>query len=122
MDLLKDIAPWFIGFWFITIPFSIWIIYFVITEILDLIFNTEQINEMLKHSDNLDIDTMKAEYEHQKARQSNLSVHNLKEVKRQVEFSKLQSIRDRWRYYSTSLDKEKIVTAKILSDIFRIDK
>ena len=77
---------------------------------------------MLKNSDNLDIDPMKTEFEHQKVRQSNLSPANLEEVKRQVEFSKLQSTRDRWGYSSTSLDKEKIATAKNLSDIFRIDK
>ena len=77
---------------------------------------------MLKHSDKLDIDPMKTEFEHQKIRQSNLSSANLEEVKRQVEFSKLQSTRDRWRYSSSSLDKEKIATAKNLSDIFRIDK
>ena len=76
---------------------------------------------MLKHSDNLDIDRMKVEFEHQKARQSNLDSANLEEVKRQVEFLKLQSTRDRWVSTSTSLDKEKIVTAKNLSDIFRID-
>jgi len=122
MDFLEDIAPWFFGFWFITIPLSIWVIYAVVTELLDLVFNTGRINEMLKHSDNLDIDPMKTEFEHQKVRQSNLSPANLEEVKRQVEFSKLQSTRDRWGYSSTSLDKEKIVTAKNLSDIFRIDK
>jgi hypothetical protein len=122
MDFLEDIAPWFFGLWFITIPLFIGIIYTVVTELLDLIFNTGRINEMLKHSDNLDIDSMKAEFEHQKVRQSNLSSANLEEVKRQVEFSKLQSTRGRWRYPSPSLDKEKIVTAKNLSDIFRIDK
>lgn len=122
MDFLEDIAPWFFGLWFITIPLSIWIIYTVVTELLDLIFNTGRINEMLKHSDKLDIDPMKTEFEHQKIRQSNLSSANLEEVKRQVEFSKLQSTRDRWRYSSSSLDKEKIATAKNLSDIFRIDK
>lgn len=121
MDFLKDIAPWFFGLWFVTIPLSIWIIYIVVTELLDLIFNTGRINEMLKHSDNLDIDPMKVEFEHQKVRQSNLSSANLEQVKRQVEFLKLQSTRDRWVSTSTSLDKEKIVTAKNLSDIFRID-
>jgi hypothetical protein len=122
MEFLKDIVPWFLAAWFITIPLTLWIIYTVVTELLDLIFNTGRINEQLKGSDNFDIEPLKKEFEQQKLRQFNLSFSNLQEVKRQVDFTKLHSKRDGWVNSLSSQDKEKIAKAKMLSDIFSIQK
>lgn len=121
MDSFKDTVTWFLFFWYITIPLSVWIIYTVIVELLDLVLNNGKINEMLKHSDNLDIRPLMKDHEIQKRKQLKLNSSNLKEVKRQVEFSKLKTTQNRWKYSSFNLDNEKIITAKNLSDMFKID-
>ena len=119
MDFFEDIAPWFWGLWFITIPLSIYIVYTIITELLDLIFNTGKINELLKHSDNLNFEPWEEQYKYDKTKQSKLSSSNLKELERQMNYSRLQTKKSNWRYYRKSQERDKIITAKNLSDIFR---
>ncbi len=119
MSTLEHILLWYLGLWFITLPLTILFIVHVVPEMLDIIFNTGRINKMLKYSDNLDIESMKTEYNFQRNRRLILNSSNLEEVKRQVEFSKLSSKGEGPR---NSIDEEnKIKTAKYLSDIFRTD-
>lgn len=122
MYSLEDLAVLYFNLGIITIPLTIWIVYTTVTELLDLIFNNGRINEMLKHSDNLKIDPMEKEFEIQKEKRSSLNISNLNDVKRQMEFSKLQLDKDKMRYSLKLQERENIVKAKALSDIFKIDK
>lgn len=130
MDFFEDVITWLVRFWYATLPLSLFIIYIIIcsiyiiiTELLDLIFNTRRINKMLKYSDNLNITSLEREFEFHKASQLSLDSSNLKEIKRQVEYFRLQTKRAErgWGYQSNSFDNKKIISAKILSDIFRFN-
>jgi hypothetical protein len=121
MEILKDIAHILIVFWIITIPISLWLIYILVTELLDFIFSQKKIDEMLKHSDNLDVNILILEYEKQKIIQESLNSPNLIDAMRQVEFMKMQSTRHLWKKSTNPPNIQKIVTAKNLSDIFRIE-
>ena len=121
MDDFKLISDWIFMFWFITIPLSIWIIYTVITELLDLIFNTGTINKMLKQSDNLNVEAIENQYKLDMVRQSKLNYSNLREVKRQTDYVKIQAKRNDIGGYSNHSDKLNVIAAKNLSDFFRVD-
>lgn len=121
MEFLKDIAHILIALWIITIPISLWLIYIIITELLDFIFNQNIIDKILKHSDNLDVNILISEYEKQKIMQESLNSPNLIDAMRQVEFMKMQSNRHIWKKSTNPPNIQKIVTAKNLSDIFRIE-
>lgn len=117
---IKDILPWFFGLWFITIPLTIFITYTVVTELLDLIFNTGKINQLLKHSDLLNSDPLEKQYAIDKVRQAKLDQSNLMELDRQIKHIRQVKNKNSWTNRTSSEEKERIISAKEISDVFKI--
>jgi len=118
----KDILLWYFALWFITVPLSVFLAYFIITELLDLIFNTGKINQLLKHSDSLNITPLEQQYEVEKNRQSSLSTSILMELERQINYIRLteKESKSNWTNRVSYEVKEKVIAAKRVSDIFKI--
>ncbi|TAN17591.1 MAG: hypothetical protein EPN37_06395 [Chitinophagaceae bacterium] len=116
----KDFIPWFFGLWFITFPLTIFITYTVVTELLDIIFNTGNINRLLKHSDNLNSDPLEKQYTLDKGRQTNLDQSNLMELERQIKYIRQVKNKNSWTNRTSFEEKEKITAAKEISDVFKI--
>ena len=85
---LADIISWYFFLWFITIPVSIYILYHLITELLDLVLNTQKIYQLLKYSDHLEIDQLDIKYQELKTTQAKLNSSNLMEMKRQIDYAR----------------------------------
>lgn len=117
---IKDILPWFFGLWFITIPLTIYITYTVVTELLDLTFNTGKINQLLKHSDFLNFEPLEKQYSNDKERQSKLDQSNLLELERQIKHIRQVKNKSNWSNRTSYEEKEKIIAAKEISDVFKI--
>lgn len=117
---IKDILPWFFGLWFITIPLTIFITYTVVTELLDLIFNTGKINQHLKHSDFLNSDPLEKQYKIAKGRQTKLDQSDLMELDRQIKYTRQIKNKNSWTHRTSYEEKERITAAKEISDVFKI--
>lgn len=118
----KNILTWYLALWFITVPLSAFLIYFIITEFLDLIFNTGKINQLLKHSDSLNINPFEQQYKVEKNKQSSLSKSILMELERQISYIRLTEKENKssWSNRVSDEVKEKVTAAKRVSDIFKI--
>lgn len=118
----KNILVWYFALWFVTVPLSILLIYFLITELLDLIFNTGKINQLLKHSDSLIINPLEQQYEIEKRKQSSLTKSILLELDRQINYIRLteKESKSSWSNRVRNEEKEKVTAAKKVSDIFKI--
>ena len=118
----KNILVWYLALWFVTVPLSILFTYFLITELLDLIFNTVKINQLLKHSDSLIINPLEQQYEIEKSRQSSLTKSMLMELNRQISYIRLteKESKSSWSNRVSNDVKEKVTAAKRVSDIFKI--
>jgi hypothetical protein len=118
----KNILMWYFALWFITVPLSIFLIYFIITELLDLIFNSGKINQLLKHSDALNTALLEKQFEIEKSKQSSLSKSILLELERQINYLRLteNESKNNWSNRVSHEVKEKITAAKRVSDIFKI--
>lgn len=121
----KTILDFCLALWFITIPILIWsyaLAYFIITELLDLIFNSGKINQLLKHSDSLNTTPLETQYELEKVNQSKLTKSILMELGRQIDYKRLneKESKSNWSNRVSSEVKEKIISAKRVSDIFKI--
>lgn len=121
MDWHK-VFEFFLTFFFITIPLSIALAYWLITELLDLIFNSGRINNLLKHSDYLDISPLEQNYLAEKTAQANLSQSNLTELKRQINYVHLieKMKKNRYQYKNPYQENEEITAAKRVADIFKL--
>lgn len=106
----------YFGFGFVTIPLTIYYTYVIITELLDLIFNSGRIDKRLRHSDEIDISDLENRHIANKQIQSKLSESDIIELKRQMDYLKLQDKNARFK----NPEKEKITNAKRLSDIFKL--
>lgn len=118
----NNILVWYVALWFITVPLSILLLYFLITELLDLIFNTGKINKLLKHSDSININPLDKQYEIEKGRQSSLTKSILMELDRQIGYIRLTEKENKNSWSNRVNDEviEKITAAKRVSDIFKI--
>jgi hypothetical protein len=118
----NNILLWYFALWFITVPLSILLLYFLITELLDLIFNTGKINKLLKHSDSININPLDKQYEIEKGRQSSLTKSILMELDRQIGYIRLteKESKNSWSNRVNDEVKERITAAKRVSDIFKI--
>lgn len=118
----KTILEFYLTLWFITVPLSIAFAYFIITELLDLIFNTGKISQLLKHSDSLNSTPLEKQYENEKGKQSNLTKSILMELERQITYKRLteEESKSNWSNRVSYEVKEKITAAKRVSDIFKI--
>jgi hypothetical protein len=110
----------YFGLWFITIPLTILIIYTLITELLDLIFNSHKINKLLKYSDNLNYELLEQQYLTDKERQSKLNQSNLIELDRKIKYIRIVINNNSFTHRIFFEDKESIKAVKELSDIFKI--
>jgi len=115
------IFAFIIAFWFITVPLIIWISYTIVTEFLDLIFNTQKIKELLKQSDKFDYSSLSDQYHIEKKRQSKLSISILMELERQINYKRMLKYNpeDHWNK-KYKVEKERVSAAKFISDIFKI--
>ena len=113
---------WFFGLWFITVPLTIFCVYFIITELLDLIFNTNRINQLLKHSDSIDSEQLEQQFKFGKEKQSNFSKSILMELDRQISYKRLNEKEGKkiWSERVSFETRKKIIAAKRVSDIFKI--
>jgi len=111
------------AFAYFTIPLTILLLYWVTTELLDLIFNTVRINKLLKHSDNIEISALEDEYLIDKKNMSNCNKSNLIELEKQIDYIELieKEKKSKWFYSSNEHTREKIVSAKEITDIFKIN-
>jgi hypothetical protein len=116
----RDILSWFFGLWFVTIPLTIFIIYITVTELLDLVFNTTKINQLLKHSDTLKSDSLERQYEMGKKRQAKVDQSLLIELDRQIKYTIEIKHKNSWTYKKANEESERIVSAKEISDVFKI--
>lgn len=118
----KNILVWYFALWFVTIPLSILFIYFFITELLDLIFNTGKINQLLKQSDSLNINPLEQQYEIERCKKTSLTKSILMELERQISYIRLTEKESKisWSNRVNEELKEKVTAAKRVSDIFKI--
>jgi hypothetical protein len=71
------------------LPISIYLIFSIlIPELLDIIFNSFKIDNILKYSDNLDIKSLKMEHQTNKAKREKLSSHLIDEVEVYIDMEK----------------------------------
>lgn len=117
---MNKIAFWFFSLWVITFPITIFIVYTLVTEFLDLIFNTRKINNLLKHSDLFNSELFEKQYQIDKEKQSKLNQSNLMELDRQISHIRLKKYNGIWSKTLNRTEKEKILAAKEITDIFKI--
>lgn len=112
----------YIGLWFITFPLSIVFTYFFVIELLDIIFNSSKINNLLKHSDTLNTAQLAAQHDIEKEKQFKLTKSILMELERQINYKRLteKDIKNIKEYRISYELKDKITAAKRVSDIFKI--
>ena len=116
MDIL---IKFYFGLWFITFPLTFYclvVLYTIITELLDLIFNSSRIDNLLMQSEQIDISNLENEHQGNKQMQSNLNESDINELNRQMDYLKLKDKSTQIKYS----EKERIMDAKSLSDIFRL--
>lgn len=79
---MKLIKLYFV-FWFITMPITYMIlkwIYYLILELLDLVFNTDKIDKLLRNSDSIDIDKYEKSYQFHFFRKGNIDKSDIQEL------------------------------------------
>lgn len=119
MDINKFFQLYF-TFWFLSIPITIYLLYTLVIEILDLLFNSFLINNLLKKSDCLNIDSYEKSYLNDKERQLKSNKSNLLELERQIEYQKY-FVNTEVKYpIKSGIEKDKIKAAKEISDLFKI--
>lgn len=115
---MNELLNLYLKFWIFTIPLTIYILKTLIPELLDLILNTQKIDSLLYHSDNLCKENFENQHIENKKIQANLNPSNLKELERQMNYFRLT---ERERNYTNNYGKiEKIKIEKKLSDIFKL--
>lgn len=116
---MDTLIQFYFGLWFITFPLTLYclaVLYIIITELLDLIFNSRRIDNLLLQSEQIDISKLENEHQHNKQVQSNLNESDINELNRQMDYLKLKHKSTQIKY----AEKERIMDAKSLSDIFRL--
>lgn len=119
----STLLQWYLDLWIFTIPFTLWLVYRIVTELLDLLFNSRKINRLLKHSDTFNLTPLSYQYEIDRERQSQLSKSDLMELERQINFIRMSDSESKniWSKRIPQDEKEKITSAKEISDIFKIN-
>lgn len=114
----SNILKWYFSLFFVTVPVT----FIIITELLDLIFNSGKINQLLKHSDSIDIASLEKKYTIEKDKQLQLSKSDLKELERQINYVRMTDRinANKWSDKVTPEEKERLTAAKRISDIFKI--
>lgn len=118
---MKNIIDWILEHWFISYLLAV-LIYNILTELIDIIFNARKIDSLLKHSDHLEIEALEKKHETSKLRQSKLNHSNLMELDRQIKYIR-QTKNDTnlgWNSVIQNVNKRKIIAAKEISEIFKI--
>ena len=92
----------------------------IITELLDLIFNYDKINQLLQHSDKLNIDILTGKYQSTIEDQSKLNKSILQELNRQKNRS-VSKYRPRSNsYYNKKYKKGNDQLTQEIYDIFKV--
>jgi hypothetical protein len=117
---MKDFLFWYFALWIITFPITILSAYILLTEFLDLILNTKKINNLLKHSDIFNPEPLEEQHDNENKRQSILSQSLLLELDRQMKYIRQIKSKSSPNTMTTKDEMEKIISAKELSDIFKI--
>ena len=112
-DIISYIIP------LIIVPTLI-LIYTIITELLDLIFNYDRINELLQHSDKLNIDLLTGKYQSTNEDQSKLTKSILQEMNRQKNRSASKYSSRSNSYYNKKYKKGNDQLTQEIYDIFKV--
>lgn len=105
---MTDLFDIYFKFWIFSIPISCLILYFLLREILDIVFNGSKIDNLLKKSDSINVDFLYYEYEKQKKKQLALEKSTLLQMERQIKYKRERGVNGNAK------------TAKELSDTFKI--
>ena len=89
---METLIELYLKFWVFTVPFTVYLFYKLIPEILDLTLNSKKVSKLLEKSDNLDFNRLEAIHENNKSKQNSLNSSNLIELKRQVNYSNLLAL------------------------------
>ncbi|MBS1671334.1 MAG: hypothetical protein JST94_07770 [Bacteroidetes bacterium] len=114
----SNILQWYFILFFVTFPIT----YIIITELLDLIFNSARINQLLKHSDSIDISPLEKQYTTEKDKQLQISKSDLMELERQINYVRMTEriTANKWSDKVTPEEQERLTAAKKISDIFKL--
>nr|WP_315230767.1 DUF6680 family protein [uncultured Flavobacterium sp.] len=107
----------YLDFWVFSIPITVYILYIIVTEFLDLIFNKQRINKINKYIEKIQTEELQNQYEKQKNQQSNFDNSLLSEMTRQIDYKILSTKTEYHKYYP---EGKKIIRAKEMYDIFKI--
>jgi len=61
-------------------------VYIGVTELLDLIFNKNKLNKLLKHSDNFDVSILEQQLNEDETKQRSFEKSHLLELERQINY------------------------------------
>ncbi len=119
----KTFLQIYLGFGLITIPITIAIANLIIKDLIELIFNSGKINQLLKHSDSINVFQLQNQYEVEKTNQSKLTKSLLMELERQINYKRLMGIENKPNSTNRIFleSEEKAIAAKRVSDIFKIN-
>lgn len=116
----QEILTWVFRLWFIIFPLIIFIVYTIVTELLDLFLNTFKINKLLKNSDSLKPSQYIEQYTLDKNRQLNLNSSHLLELDRRIKYIRHFRIKVNRSIQIDYEERERISSAKNISDVFKI--
>lgn len=85
---MKDILAWFIRLWFISLPISVYFVYTIITELLDLLLNSNEIKKNIELCDSIDLKKIEDEYLISKERKNRINQPILSELEFKVKYKR----------------------------------
>ena len=112
--MLHTVWSLYLGFFFITFPATFLLLHYIITELLDLVFNTDKIDKLLSHSDNFNYQKLENEYQNHKTLQCSINKNFLNQLK-MIEYYNNKSKSGYRR------GQNKIITSINLLDLFKVN-
>lgn len=114
-------TEYYFRFWYLTIPVTIKLTYFVVTELLDLFLNSKKVKLFQCRIEKIQFSPLQMQYELSKNIQSKFSKSILMELERRINYIHLMEkvSKKNWMERTNRELKENIITAKRLSDIFQ---
>lgn len=100
------------------IPLMIYILYKIVTELLDLLINTSKLNQLLTFSDNLNIENLESEYNSHRKKLELCNKSNLSEMVRQVNYDRMENRNLGFTF--TNNEKYDIKLSKDLTEFFKV--
>lgn len=120
MEIIEVILALYFSLWMITMPLTIWVLFKVITELLDLILNTGKLNKLLEHSDNLDYSSLKDEHLLNMIDRNKVNESFAKELNFELLYNDLKK-GNRETRQKLGMSADDVITAKELLHILKQD-